>query len=443
MIESAGFDGVSLLRGLLGVVTVLGVAYLFSTDRKHIDWRLVLSGLLFQCIFVLSVLYVPFVGTVFEYLGKIFVEIVNATQAGVTFLLGPYASRDHGTVFLIHSLPTLIVFSALVSLFYYWGIIQRIVNSLSWILRHLFRHISGVEGLVVGGNIFIGMSEAPLLIKDYLPKMDKSALFLVMVSGMATVAGTVMGAYIGILGGNDPVMQVFFAKHLLSASVMAAPGAIIIAKMFYPQATGEKNNGSTDVYDVSDPGGKKRGALEALASGTVTGLRLMVNVAAMLLVFISLVALVNYVFEGILGRYTGLNDWVVSVTNGRSSGFSIQFVLGAVLSPFMWLMGVPSDDLVSVGALLGQKTILNEFVAYLQMQEWKSTGLFVYEKSIVMSTYLLCGFANIGSVGILIGALGTLVPEKRPLIASLGFRSMLAGTLVSVLSAAIIGMIFG
>lgn len=441
MIESTGFSGISLLRGLLGMVTVLALAYLFSADRKRIDWKLVLSGLLFQLVFVLLILYVPFIGTIFEYLGKGFVIIVNATQAGVAFLLGPYASKSNGVVFLIHSLPTLIVFSALVSLFYYWGIIQRVVQGFSWVLRQMFRNISGAEGLVVGGNIFIGMSEAPLLAKNYLPKMNKSELFLVMVSGMATIAGTVMGAYIGILGGNDPATQVFFAKHLLSASVMAAPGAIVIAKMFCPQ-TEKINDCPVDAIEIGNKNGKG-GALEALASGTVTGLRLMANVAAMLLVFISLVALVNYVFEDIIGHYTGLNDWIVSVTDGKSSGLSIQFILGSVLSPLMWLVGIPSDDLVSVGALLGQKTILNEFVAYLQMQEWKSAGLFVYEKSIVMSTYMLCGFANIGSIGILIGALGILAPEKRPMIASMGFRAMFAGALVSVLSATIVGMILG
>ncbi|MDR2919808.1 MAG: Na+ dependent nucleoside transporter [Tannerella sp.] len=441
MIESTGFSGISLLRGLLGVITVLALAYLFSENRKRIDWKLVLSGLLFQLVFVLLILYVPFIGTIFEYLGKIFVKIVNATQAGVAFLLGPYASKSNGVVFLIHSLPTLIVFSALVSLFYYWGIIQRVVYGFSWVLRRMFRNISGAEGLVVGGNIFIGMSESPLLAKNYLPKMNKSELFLVMVSGMATIAGTVMGAYIGILGGNDPAMQIFFAKHLLSASVMAAPGAIVIAKMFCPQ-TEKINDCSDDTCKVENKD-RKGGALEALASGTVTGLRLMANVAAMLLVFISLVALVNYIFEGVIGHYTGLNDWVVSVTDGKSSGFSVQFILGSILSPLMWLVGVPTDDLVSVGALLGQKTILNEFVAYLQMQEWKSAGLFIYEKSIVMSTYMLCGFANIGSIGILIGALGILAPEKRPMIAGMGFRAMFAGALVSVLSATIVGMILG
>ncbi|MDR3267995.1 MAG: Na+ dependent nucleoside transporter [Tannerella sp.] len=438
MIESAGFSGTSLLRGLLGMVTVLGIAYLFSTNRKRIDWRLVASGLFLQIVFVLSILYLPFAGTFFEYAGKIFVKLVDFTQEGVSFLLGPYAAKNNGIVFLIHSLPTLIFFSALVSLFYHWGIIQRVINLFSWLLRRLFRNISGAEGLVVAGNMFLGMCESPILAKNHLPRMNTSELFLVMVAGMGTIAGTVMGAYIGILGGGDPATQVFFAKHLLSASVMAAPGSIVLAKMLCPQ---------TEPIEKSATGAstekEHQGVMEALASGTSTGLKLMVHVAAMLLAFIALVALVNYVCEGIIGRYTGLNEWVVAVTGGKSGGFTVQFLLGAVLSPFMWLIGVPTEDMMPVGSLLGQKTVLNEFVAYLQMQQWKSAGLFVYEKSVVMSTYLLCGFANFSSIGMMLGGFGVLAPEKRPLIARLGFRAMMAGALVSVLSATVVGMIAG
>jgi len=341
-------------------------------------------------------------------------------------------------VFIIHSLPTLIFFTALVSVFYHWGIIQRIVNFLSRVLRLLIRNISGQEGLVVVGNIFLGMSESPVLVKQYLSKMNKSELFLVMVSGMATIAGTLLGVYAGLLGDGDPAKQFFFAKHLLSASVMAAPGAIVLAKMIYPQTEPiDKANVEAVIYK------EHRSVLEALASGTSTGIKLMVNVAAMLLVFIALVAMVNYLCEGIIGRYTGLNEWVVAVTHGKAQGFTIHFIVGVLLTPLMWLIGVPVDDLMTVGALVGQKTVLNEFVAYFQMQQWKIAGVFVYEKSIVMSTYLLCGFANIASVGILLGALGVLAPDKRSVIAQLGFRAMFAGAAVSILSATIIGMISG
>ena len=438
MIESTGFSIVSLLRGLLGIICVLSIAFLCSTDRKRIDWKLVISGLCLQLVLALSILYVPFVGAFFEILGKMFVKVVDFTFDGVNFLLGPLAAKNNGVIFLVHSLPILIFFTAIVSVLYHWGIIQRIVSFFSWILRRVLRNISGQEALVVIGNIFLGMTESPVLAKQYLPKMNKSEIFLVMVSGMATIAGSVLGVYVGVLGDGDPEKQVFFAKHLLSASVMAAPGAIVLAKMIYPQTEQLENQEIkvTIEKEYASP-------IEALAGGTSTGIKLMVNVAAMLLVFIALVALVNFFCEGVIGRYTGLNDWVVSVTNGKSEGFSIHFIAGIIFSPLMWLIGIPMEDMLSVGALVGQKTVLNEFVAYFQMQQWKSIGIFTYEKSVIMSTYLLCGFANISSIGILLGGLGVLAPEKRPMIAQLGIRAMLTGAAVSILSATIIGMILG
>jgi CNT family concentrative nucleoside transporter len=422
----------------LGIVCVLALAYLCSTDRKRIDWKLVASGLFLQVALALTILYVPFVSAFFEILGKMFVKVVDFTFNGVDFLLGPLASKSNGVIFLVHSLPILIFFTAIVSLLYYWGIIQHIVSFFSRLLRRVMRNITGQEALVVIGNIFLGMTESPVLAKQYLPKMNKSEIFLVMVSGMATIAGSVLGVYVGVLGDGDPVRQVFFAKHLLSASVMAAPGAIVLAKMIYPQ-TGQIQNKDVKAEFIKEQGSP----LEALAAGTSTGIKLMVNVAAMLLVFIALIALLNYVCEGVIGRYTGLNDWVVSITNGKSEGFSIQFIAGVILSPLMWLIGVPVEDMLSVGALVGQKTVLNEFVAYFQMQQWKSIGIFTYEKSIVMSTYLLCGFANFSSIGILVGGLGVLAPEKRPMVAQLGIRAMLTGAAVSILSATMVGMILG
>lgn len=437
MTQEVGFSLISLMRGLLGIVTVLAIAYALSYDRKKIDWKLVGGGLFMQLVFALAVLYIPFVGTALELMGKVFIKLMDFTQAGVRFLLGPYATKSNGFIFLIHSLPVVIFFSALVSLFYHWGIIQRVVGAFSWVLRR-FMNISGAEGLVTSGNIFMGMTESPVLIKNYLPAMNRSEIFLVMVSGMGTIAGTVMATYIGMLSGGDPVARVLFAKHLISASLMAAPGAIVMAKMLCPQTE------PVDDREVRmEKNGKHATALEALAAGTSTGIKLMVNIAAMLLVFIALVALANYLIEGLFGRYTGLNDWVASVTDGKAKGFTFQFILGVILSPFMWLIGVPYQDMMLVGSLLGQKTILNEFVAYFQMQEWKDAGLFVYQKSIIMSTYILCGFANISSIGILLGGMGVLAPEKKGLITRFGIPAMIGGALVSVLSATIIGMILG
>ena len=431
-----GFGLVSLSRGLLGIATVIGIAYAMSYDRKRIDWRLVGGGLLLQILFALAILYVPFIGALLEGCGKIFVKLMDFTGAGLSFLLGPYASKASGFSFLLHSLPIVIFFSALVSIFYHWGIIQKVVGGIAWVLRKM--NISGAEGLVSAGNIFMGMTESPVLIKNYLPTMNRSELFLVMVAGMGTIAGSVMGTYIGMLGGDDPEAKLYFATHLLSASVMAVPGSIVLAKMICPQT--EK---AVDRAVSSQERKENATVLDAIASGTVTGVKLMTNIAAMLLVFISLVALANYVTEGLIGRYTGLNAWIAEVTDGKAQGLTIQFMLGVVTAPFMWLVGVPGEDIMLVGSLLGQKTILNEFVAYFQLQQWKDAGLFLYDKSIMMSTYILCGFANISSIGILLGGLGVLAPEKRGVITRLGVPAMIGGALVSVLSAAIVGMILG
>lgn len=438
MVASTGGFGIeSLLRGVVGIITVLAVSYLMSSNRKKIDWKLVGSGLLIQFVLALSVLYVPFVGTLFELLGKAFIKLMDFTQAGVGFLLGPYATKSNGFIFLIHSMPVIIFFTAIVSLFYHWGIIQRVVGAFSWVLRK-FMNVSGAEGLVVSGNIFMGMTESPVLIKNYLPSMNRSEIFLVMVAGMGTIAGSVMATYIGMLSGGDPAARLLFAKHLLSASVMAAPGSIVIAKMLCPQT-----EPVTEQEVKVSLENQHHNILEALASGTSVGIKLVVNIAAMLLVFISMIALLNYVSEGLIGKYTGLNDWVVSVTDGKQQGFTFQFILGIILSPFMWLIGVPFDDMMLVGSLLGQKTILNEFVAYFQLQQWKDAGLFVYEKSIIMSTYILCGFANISSIGILLGGLGVLTPNKQNLISKLGIPTMIGGALVSIMSATMVGMILG
>ena len=435
--QQLGFSLESLLRGLVGIITVIAVSYCFSYNRKKIDWKLVGGGLFMQLVFALAVLYVPFIGTALEWVGKAFIKLMDFTQAGVAFLLGPLVTKSEGFIFLLNSLPVVIFFSALVSLFYHWGIIQKVVGVFSWILRR-FMNISGAEGLVTSGNIFMGMTESPVLIKNYLPAMNRSEIFLVMVAGMGTIAGTVMGTYIGMLAGGDPMARVLFAKHLLSASLMAAPGSIVIAKIFCPQT-----EPVDDRLVKAEKIGNHATILDALAAGTSTGVKLMVNIAAMLLVFIALVALCNFILEGLIGHYTGLNEWISSITGGKANGLTFQFILGIILSPFMWLIGVPYQDIMLVGSLLGQKTILNEFVAYFQLQEWKAAGMFMSQKSVIMSTYILCGFANISSIGILLGGMGVLAPEKREMITRFGVPAMIAGALVSVLSATIVGMILG
>lgn len=439
MIEAQGEWGIMpLLRGMLGIATVIGIAYAMSYDRKRIDWKLVGGGLFIQIVFALAVLYVPFVSGLLEVCGKIFVKLMDFTEAGLSFLLGPYASKAGGFSFLIHSLPIVIFFSALVSMFYHWGIIQKVVGGIAWFLRK-FMNISGAEGLVAAGNIFMGMSESPVLIKNYLPAMNRSEIFLVMVAGMGTIAGTVMGTYIGMLGGSDPAAKVLFATHLLSASVMAAPGSIVIAKILCPQT-----EPATDrIASIENQGRPNSNLLDAISAGTTTGVKLMINIAAMLLVFIALVAFANYILNNLIGHYTGLNNWIADITNGKAQGLTFQFILGLIVSPLMWLIGVPGQDIMLVGSLLGQKTILNEFVAYFQLQQWIDAGLFLSDKSIIMSTYILCGFANISSIGILLGELSVLAPNKREMISRIGIPTMIGGALVSVLSATIVGMILG
>lgn len=434
---ATGFSFDTLLRGLLGICIIVATAYLLSKDRKRIDWRLVGTGLILQLLFALAVIYVPFVGAFFELLGKVFIRLMDFTQAGVNFLLGPYASKAGGFVFLIHSLPVVIFFSALVSLFYHWGIIQRLVQGLSWLLRRIL-NISGAEGLVASGNLFLGMTEAPVLIKNYIPAMNRSEVFLIMVTGMATIAGSLMGTYIGLLSGDDPVQRLFFAKHLISATAMAIPGAIVISKMIYPQT-----EEVTDQLVETEKSETESTALESISAGTSIGVKLMTNIAAMLLVFIALIAMANYILDNLIGHYTGLNDWIVQITNGKSTGFTFQFIIGVLMAPFMWLVGIPTGDMMLVGSLLGQKTILNEFVAFVQFQEWKEAGLFISQKSIIMTTYILCGFANISSIGILIGGIGVLAPDKKGMITRLGPYAMVGGTMVSVLSATLVGMILG
>ena len=424
-----------ILRGIVGIFFVVLIAYLFSSDRKRIDWKLVGGGLFLQFAFALAILHVPIIGVFFQYLGKAFIKLMDFPGDGLSFLLGPYASKANGFSFLLHSLPIVVFFTALVSLFYHWGIIQRIVGAMAWCLRK-FMNISGAEGLVVSGNIFLGMTESPVLIKNYLPSMNKSEIFLVMVAGMSTIAGSVMGSYVSLLGNGDPAAQLLFAKHLLSASVMAVPGSIAIAKIMCPQTEKVIDSENKSVEQNSSDN-----ILSVIASGTQTGVKLMVNIAAMLLVFIALVALVNFIMCDIIGKYTGLNDWIVEFSDGRANGLTFQFILGVITAPLMWLIGVPYEDMMIVGSLLGQKTILNEFVAYMQMQQWREAGIFVYEKSVIMSTYLLCGFANISSIGILLGGLGVLAPEKKGLISRMGVKSMIAGMMVAILSATIIGMI--
>src|SRR5690606_7159161 len=321
--------------------------------------------------------------------------------------------------FVIMVLPTVIFFSALTSLFYYWGILQKIVYVFAWVMKKVMK-LSGAESLAAAGNIFLGQTESPLLVKPYLNKMTDSELMCLMSGGMATIAGGVLAAYIGFLGGADEAQQIYFAKHLLAASVMSAPAAVVASTILVPQTEKVTENLTLPKEKIG------ANALEAIANGTTDGIRLAVNVAGMLLVFIALLATGNYILFKI-GDWTSINDAIVE--NTAYDGLSFQFLLGYLFAPLTWLMGVCKEDMVLVGQLLGEKTILNEFVAYVSLGELKMQGKFVEEKSIVMATYILCGFANVASIGIQIGGIGALAPQKKATLAKFGFKALIGGTL--------------
>lgn len=437
IIPSQGFSFQSLWRGVLGMVSLLIIAFLFSSNRRAINWKTVGIGLAFQLLIAIGVLKVDFIKSGFEGVGQLFVNVLDYTKAGSEFLFGGMLDiNSFGFIFAFQVLPTIIFFSALTSVLFYFGIIQVVVKGMGWLLTKLL-NISGAESLSVAGNIFLGQTEAPLLIKAYLEKMNKSEMLLVMIGGMATVAGAVLAAYIGFLGGDDPELRLTFAKHLLAASVMAAPGAIVISKILYPQT--EPIN--TDVKVSSEKIGSN--FLDAIANGTTEGLRLAVNVGAMLLVFVAFIAMLNGIL-GWVGEVTSVNEWVAA--NSAYQSLSLEAILGTIFAPLMWLIGVAKEDMLMMGQLLGIKLAASEFVGYIQLAELKNVTNELhlnYEKSIIMATYMLCGFANFASIGIQIGGIGSLAPGQRKTLSKFGMKALIGGTIASLISATIAGMIIG
>jgi len=428
----------SIMRGILGMIVLILLAYAFSSNRKAIRWKTVGIGLVFQLLIAVGVLKVRFIQRGFEYVGKIFVSILDFTRAGSQFLFGGLvADMDtFGYIFAFQVLPTIIFFSALTSLLYYLGVIQKVVKGLAWLLSKSLK-ISGAESLSVAGNIFLGQTEAPLLIKAYLEKMNRSEILLVMIGGMATVAGAVLAAYIGFLGGDDPEMRLQFAKHLLAASVMAAPGAIVVSKILYPQT----HPIDTDVSVSNEKIGSN--ILDAISNGTTEGLKLAVNVGAMLLVFVAFIAMINGIL-GWFGDFTNINTWMEA--NTPYPKLTLESILGTVFAPLMWLIGVARNDMMMMGQLLGIKLAASEFVGYIQLAELKDVSNELHlnnAKSVIMATYMLCGFANFASIGIQIGGIGSLAPGQRTTLSEFGMKALIGGSIASLMSATIAGMIIG
>jgi concentrative nucleoside transporter, CNT family len=423
-----------ILRGLLGIVFLVAIAWVFSSNRKSISWALVIKGISLQILLAVLILKVDGVEMVFEYLARGFVKVISFTDFGSDFLFSSFVDGKVASGllnFAFRVLPTIVFFSALSALLYYIGFLQIIVYAFAWVMKHTLK-LSGAESLAAAGNIFLGQTESPLLVKPYLNTMTKSEIMCLMTGGMATIAGGVLASYINFLGGDDPVQKTLFAKHLLTASIMSAPAAVVLAKILIPEK--EKIDSTMQINK------EKLGTnvLEAITNGTSDGLRLAVNVGAMLLVFTALIYMGNWILGDLIGHFTGLNTIIAE--HSPYDKLSFQFILGYIGAPVAWMIGVSHQDMVLVGQLLGEKTILNEFYAYVTLGQMKTGGQFVESKSIIMATYILCGFANFASIGIQIGGIGTLMPNRKDLLAKLGVKALLGGTLACLLTAAIVGM---
>lgn len=451
-----------IVRGILGLIMLVGIAYLFSKHKKSINWKLVITGILIQftlALFVFKEIQIPFteisLSSIFSFLASFFTQLLSFTDAGAQFIFGNWPDSaqifklgaegrvEHtiGYVFAFKVLPTVVFFSALTSLLYYLGILQKIVYGFAWVLSKTMR-LSGAESLAAAANIFVGQTEAPLIVKPYISRMTNSEIMCLMTGGMATIAGGVFAAFIGFLGGDDIAAQQEFAKHLLTASILSAPAAIVCAKILFPET--EEVNQNLDINKEK----MGSGPLEAISLGTTEGIRLAVNVAGMILVFLAFIALINFLLINIIGDFDGIGSWRftslndVIKTNTIFDGFNLQMILGYLFAPLAWIIGIDLNDIVLAGQLLGEKTVINEFIAYLSLKDIIASGgsEIIQKRTIVILTYALCGFSNFSSIGIQIGGIGSIAPNQRSTLARLGLRSLIGGTLACLMTATIAGI---
>ncbi len=436
---------IDYIRALGGLLFIIGIAYLFSANRKAVDWRLVAIGVSIQIVFGLLIGKVELAQQAFVAMSEGFVKFLSFAQKGASFLYGdlslnsdgaPGVRHNLGFLFAFQALPTVIFFSAVTAGLYYLGILQKVVFAFAWLMARTMR-LSGSESLSASANIFMGQTEAPLLIRPFIVRMTQSELHCVMVGGMATLAGSVLAAYVSFLGGGDPAEQAKYASYLLSASIMNAPAAIVLSKMFYPETERDKIDSQLQVNKEQIGSG----VIDALANGAADGLKLALNIGAMLLAFIAVIYALNWILVDLIGAYTGLNEFVTQSTNGTYTGFSLQYILGQVFRIFAFIIGVGWDESLQVGSLLGQKMVINEFVAYLDLANMKASGV-LSEKAIRISTYALCGFANFSSIAIQIGGIGGMAPSRQGDLAKLGLRAMIAASLATMMTGTIAGAIF-
>lgn len=422
-----------ILRALLGLLFLISIALLFTTNRRAIDFRLVLTGIILQVIFGLLITQVSAVKLAFNWVSKQFVVLLDFSGEGAAFLFGDLMNTESmGFIFALQVLPTIIFFSTLSAGLYYLGVLQWIVKGIAWIMSRTMR-LSGAESLSAAGNIFLGQTEAPLLVRPFIPKMTQSELMCLMTGGMATIAGGVLAGYVAFLGGDDPVEREKYAAYLLSASIMNAPAAVVMSKIMLPELNRDAID--RDLKVNADSLGVN--LIDALARGAADGLKLALNIGAMLLAFIALIAALNYIL-GSLGDVVGLNAWIASSTHNNFDSLSLEYLLGQIFQLFAFVIGVEWKDALQVGSLLGQKVVVNEFVAYLGLSDFVHEGT-LSQKSIVIATYALCGFANFSSIAIQIGGIGGMAPNQQSNISRLGLRSLLAATLATMMTATIAG----
>ena len=449
-------DLISILRGFLGILFLIAISYLLSNNKKRINWKLVISGLALQFVFAVFILrgeelrhfFAPlgWPKDFFNWISGFFVIILGFTMEGAEFVFGdlakvPGAEGSMGSFFAFQVLPTIIFFASLMGVLYYVGFMQKVVKAMAWVMAK-FMGTSGAESLSCSANIFVGQTEAPLMIKPYLKEMTRSEILTIMVGGMATIAGGVMAAYIQILGSAYSIKngvplveaQQLFATQLLGASVMAAPAAIVISKILVPEVDDPKTKGTVKIK-------VEKGAsniIEAAANGAGDGLKLALNVGAMLLAFIAFIAMINYGLNFI----GDLFNWNQSLKNNFGEPLSLQLILGWIFQFIAFGIGVPWQDALNFGSLFGTKIVVNEFVAYTDLGTLIETGKLLNEKTILMATYALCGFANFSSIAIQIGGLGPLAPNKKSQIASLGIRAVIGGALATLMTATLAGLLY-